>query len=616
MSYTTGDLQEIVEKSLEYEFNETGGLYLPRSVTSSWRIIPPIHSDENTLRTIHRLNSLGSLFYFATRVLGKNRFQQNPNPDQNLHFQMCKVVEKDGVKEVIEIPRGHYKSTVYTECYSIWRALPFSAQDEMYMRALGYTDRWIQWMRYAHNQDIRILLVSEVITNASKLGVRLQGHYQNNDLFKYLFPEILPDGSCTQNKESFCQMRSNKTGSAQGEGTYDFIGVGGALQSRHYNLVIQDDLVGREAYESDITMNKTIEYHKYLVGAFDPDEGDDAGRDNDEIVVGNRWSYKDLNSYLRKEETYFNFSTHSALGGCCSLHPFGIPIFPEKYSIEKLARYRKRLGNYIFSCQYRNTPVNPAEVKFQLRDLRRFEFVKDQSFTYQDVVPFDTTGKTRTRTKILIKHKVLAGDVEEDVSPRNLKRYMIVDPNHSGNDGRCRHAITVTGVAENPRRVYLLDVWAKACGTDEFIGVMLDLAVNVWKLDCIYMETIAAQKYLKYHMDYIIKEKARDDSRYAALEIKELKTPKTANAKKMRIDSLGPIFSRGEFWINTVGMDEFIEEFESYPTGKLIDVLDTLGYGPQVWDFDTNTEDIEFEILRRKQRYVNTIRQTYAGLYT
>lgn len=611
MSYTQKDLQDVLDSSNEYAYSETGGLYLPREVTNSWVVIPPTHSDEKTMRTIHRLNSLGSLYYFATVVLGKHKFQRNPIAEQNLHYQMCRVVEKDGLKEVIEIPRDHFKSTVYSECYPMWRALPFSYEDELYMRNMGYGDRWIQWMKYCHNQDIRILIVSEVINNAKKLGVRFYGHYRDNALFKYLFPEILPDGSCTQNDESLHQMRT-KAGRVQGEGTFDFIGVGSALQSRHYDMVIQDDLVGRAAFESDTTMQKTIEYHQLLVGAFDA-AIDDGGRDNDEIIVGNRWSYKDLNSYIRANEQYFNFTTHSALGGCCALHPFGAPIFPEAFNLEKLARYKKRLGSYLFSCQYLNVPINPAEIKFQLKNLRRYEFVTDPDFTYTDTLPFDTKGKTRTRRKVIIRHKVREGDVEEDIAPRNLKRYMIVDPNHSGNDGRCRHAITVTGIAENPRRVYLLDVWAKACGTDEFIGVMLDLAVNVWKLDCIYMETIAAQKYLKYHMEYMIKEKARMDPRYAALKIIELKTPKTKDAKKMRIDGLGPIFERGEFWLNSFGMEEFIEEFETYPAGKLVDVLDTLGYGLQVWDFDTDTEEIELEILKRKEQYKRNIRNSISG---
>ena len=55
-------------------------------------------------------------------------------------------------------------------------------------------------------------------------------------------------------------------------------------------------------------------------------------------------------------------------------------------------------------------------------------------------------------------------------------------------------------------------------------------------------------------------------------------------------------------------MEEFYEEFESYPSGKLVDILDTLGYGPSVWDVDTYTVEIELEILRRKEQYKRTIR--------
>src|SRR5271165_7028010 len=103
MSYTQKDLQDVLDQSNEYAYSETGGLYLPRSVTNSWNVIPPTHPDEKTLRVIHRINSLGSLYYFATVVLGKNKFQRNSDPAKNMHYQMCKVVEKDGLKEVIEI---------------------------------------------------------------------------------------------------------------------------------------------------------------------------------------------------------------------------------------------------------------------------------------------------------------------------------------------------------------------------------------------------------------------------------------------------------------------------------------------------------------------------------
>jgi hypothetical protein len=129
-----------------------------------------------------------------------------------------------------------------------------------------------------------------------------------------------------------------------------------------------------------------------------------------------------------------------------------------------------------------------------------------------------------------------------------------------------------------------------------------------WKLDEIYMETIAAQKYLMYHFQYVQKHglkevmKNHEDKENAIawckkITIKELTTPRTANAKQMRIDGLGPIIERNELWVNSFGQTEFMEELESYPNGKLRDVLDTLGYGPQVWGFDVSDEEITDTVM-------------------
>jgi len=46
------------------------------------------------------------------------------------------------------------------------------------MRILGYNDAYIHWMCYVHDQDNRILLISETIKNATKLGIKIRGHYE------------------------------------------------------------------------------------------------------------------------------------------------------------------------------------------------------------------------------------------------------------------------------------------------------------------------------------------------------------------------------------------------------------------------------------------------------
>lgn len=599
-------LNDTLRLEEQYEYDELGGRYVPRAIINSWRLIPTKDiSNIKAKRLAFRLNSQANLFYFAVNVLRKNKFQLTSDLRKNLHFQMCMVVMKDGLKEVIEIPRDHFKSTVYSECFPIWRALPFTAEDEDLMCKLGATPLYIEWMKRAHNQDIRIILVSEVTKNAEKLGRRTRNHYENNAFFKELFPEILPTSKSVWTNTSLHQTRTS-TNSGDGEGTFDFIGVGGALQSTHYDLAIQDDLVGREAIKSETVMTDTIEYHQLLAGAINADSTD-SKRDFDEIVVGNRWSYKDLNSYIRDKEPYFNFITHSALGGCCPLHPLGIPIFPEAFSIEKLARYKKRFGTYFFSCQWLNFPVNPEKCKFQLSNLRYYHFEADTNVLGSPTPDWNNPNKEiKKKIRVKIRHHVAEGDVEEDIFPRNLTRYMIIDPNHKGNaakTSRCRHAITITGVRQDRRRIYLLYEWAKASSIPEFVEEIFKKAL-AFKINIIHLETVGAQSYLKFHLEYfiIVNKNKPEWEGIGSISIADLKSSNTENAKLERIDSFVPVTERKEFWVNADACNLVKEEMETYGNrGSLIDLLDTLGYGPQVWKLEDQDEEELAALLHVQQ---------------
>jgi len=610
--------QKVRDVIQSLEIGETGNTFVPRSIVLGYNLIPTAILPENNdpawwkspKRLAHRMNALMDLYYFATVILGKNRFSKNPDKRKNLHYQMCLTVMKDGLKEGIEIPRDHYKSTVYSESFPIWRALPFGKREEDVFSNVGYSDLYIEWMRRTHSQDIRILLVSETIKNAIKLGSRISNHYQNNQILRQLFPDIMPTEKETWTNESLHQRRT-PSGRGQGEGTYDFIGVGAALQSRHYDLVVQDDLVGREARKSSIVMADTIDYHQILVGATDSDPNN-PGRDFDEIVVGNRWSHDDLNSHIRSEEPYFSWTTHSALGGCCSLHPFGEPIFPESFTREKLLRWKRRLGSYHFSCQFLNYPIDPSKSRINMGDFRYFHFEK---VTGALAIPKEAPSLSRMfeismpqQYRIAIRHHVAEGDVEKDIFPRNLQRAMIVDPNHGGSHlgqevgkgGRCRHAIVVTGVSTDPRRIYLLDQWARACSIDDFVKQIFFLAIK-WKLSVIYVEAVAAQKYLTYHLRYFVEQNKQTRPELAQISIKELKTPQNANAKAERIENFIPIIERHELWLDVNNCSEFKEEAENFGQRKgLIDLLDVLSYGPQIWKFDTRSEEQVNDFLARQ----------------
>lgn len=212
-----------------------------------------------------------------------------------------------------------------------------------------------------------------------------------------------------------------------------------------------------------------------------------------------------------------------------------------------------------------------------------------------DIIHKVENGKPQ-QVRTVIRHHVVDGDVEKDVFPRHLDRYMVVDPNHSGQHktlggGRCRHAIIVSGVQRDPRRVYLLETWAKASLIGDFINQMFKMAIK-WKISTIHVEAVAAQKYLLYHLEYFINEHRLDMPEIANIKIEPLKTPQSANSKLERIDNTIPIVERGEVWLDSRASQDFRDEAEAYGQKKgLIDLLDVFGYGPQVWKFDTISED-------------------------
>ena len=599
------------------QIGSLGETYVPRSTILNYQLIDVAVLSGTAKKLAYRMNSLMDLYWFSVVVLGKNKLSRNPNPAKNLHRQMCLTVMKDGLKEGIEIPRDHYKSTIYSECAPIWWALPFGHREEDYFSNIGYSDLYIKWLKRAHSQDVRILLVSETIKNALKLGTRISNHYENNSLFRELFFDILPTEKETWTADSLHQRRT-PAGRGQGEGTFDFIGVGAALQSRHYNKCVEDDLVGREARKSAIVMQDTIDYHQILVGATDSDP-ENPGRDFDEMVVGNRWSLDDLNSHIRKEEPYFSWTTHSALGGCCSLHPFGEPIFPEAFTKEKLLRWKRRLGTYHFSCQFLNYPLDPSKSKFNLADLRYYHLEKDYSALAIPKEPKFTrlhTVSVPQNYRICLRHHVAEGDIEPDVYPRNLERYMMVDPNHGGQHntgepgkgGRCRHAIAVTGVSRDPRRVYLLEPWAEACSIDKFVAKIFTLAVK-WKIRKVHVEAVAAQKFLLYHLNYFVEQHKHERPEISGIVFEPLKTPQTAGAKEERIDNFIPLVERHELWLDVDNSAVFKEEAEAYGQKKyLIDLLDILSYGPAYWNFDLRDQAFVEEILRKqRQAYARRI---------
>jgi hypothetical protein len=587
----------------------------------SWRQIPiTAELAPEIKRSAIRLNALGSLFYFSKVVLSHGRLSPA------LHGYMCRELERDTLRLVMEIPRDHFKTTVASVSAPMWWALPFSPQDEDLMYEMGYSEAWIRWMKRAHYSSTRTLIASEVIGNARKIGAKIQGHYESNAGFRYLFPSILPKDTARWNQDSMQHNRLD--GVYHGEGTYDFIGVKGALQSRHYDRIVEDDLVGEKAINSDLVMESTIEWHRKLPGAFDSDP-QRPGSLGDQLVIGNRWSHRDLNSWIRKNESGYEFHTHSADGGCCDQHPPDRPIFPEEFTTEKLAIIRATEGAYNYACQFRNKPVAPEAVRFKESWLRKYTVdvwkeaepqagivnwsqisaIKRAEMLGYPEESVEAQGATPKRLKVALKHEVYLGKAVPDIRAGDLDRVALMDPNHSGEHGRSRNAILIVGIYNRPpepRRLYLLDCWAKASSHEEWIEKALcrtpgqrGLVVK-WRCHYLYIESeVAGQQGWKYY----IRERMKSMGNEGNFAVRPLKTDRSENGKHRRIIGMESIYENGFFWVPSLGGQQWKEEYEEYPNGSTLDLLDLTGYLPQTWQPGSHisTRDFMAEQLKRRE---------------
>src|SRR5271168_1507809 len=120
-------------------------------------VIAPSDSHSEKLAKA-RINSLGSLYWFIKHALGRRRLVDH------LHRPWCISLEREHLKDVYELPRDHFKSTICSEGYPIWRVLPFDNRDEDSFRKLGYGDEFIRFMKVMHRRDSRNLLVCGDIT--------------------------------------------------------------------------------------------------------------------------------------------------------------------------------------------------------------------------------------------------------------------------------------------------------------------------------------------------------------------------------------------------------------------------------------------------------------------
>lgn len=525
-----------------------------------WQPLPIPRDDPQARLDAIRLNSLGSLFLFAFAVLRKDRLRK-------FHIEMCESLETEDLHLVFEIPMSHFKTTIGVEALSMWWALPFTERDEIQMRALGYDDEWIRWMKVAHDQNTRTLITHETDARVIEMGKAINENYAHNDLFRELWPQIIPDSHCTWNDHTKFHKRDRKRSADHTTATYVLRSVGQALQGIHVAGIVNDDSVGRAAQDNLLRgdgtiMEGTYRWWKQTTTRFDAATFTKTGIGR-QLVIGNRWGHNDLNTRIKANHPEFKFETHDAEGGCCAHHPANTPIFPEEFSMERLAHEHRTLGEYDYLHFFRNFGVLPDECIFK-PDWKRFYKCKESrpDLDLEDL-----------RNYLLLEHNVYDGEVTEDIAAGILEKRMIVNPMDAKKKRREKHVILVVGYYPEHDRIYLLAAWAEKVLYSELMEEIFRLA-SPKRYNLREFSLVGDLDTIKFHLD---ERNRREITR--TLYANELPCDYAETARATRIEVLQPIFKNHQFWCHP-SQKEFLDEYDDYPAGA-IDVLDTLGYVPQ-----------------------------------
>lgn len=344
------------------------------------------------------------LYYFAKVILDYKDMVDHLHLPFCDHLQHTEATRKRGYL----YPRGHFKSTVL-KAYILWRLI--------------------------RDPNLRILVIGESEKVAAKNLRDIKWNILNNQVFRWLYPEILPeDINKTKWTDTEILLPRSRTFD---ESSITTIGVGAKGTGFHYDLLVYDDMIGFDAARSEPEMEAAIDWFRLAPGFLNDPER------SEEVIIGTRWKYGEQDLYgwimanmpldAKVDERPSGFTWHIR-----SAVENEQPIFLERFSLSTLEQIRKREGDYKFSCQYLNQPI-------------------------PDVGSSLDSGKLKTYTIADDMQTMQPTDGSKSVKLHELHRVSFYDPSGGGAFAKSLDAIVGVGMSPD-RRIFFLEVFGENAG--------------------------------------------------------------------------------------------------------------------------------------------------------
>ena len=408
-------------------------------------------------------------------------------------------------------PRGHGKSTIGDVDFCITKVL--------------------------RNPDIRIMIGSKTQTQASAFLKEIRTHFEQNVNLIRIFGDWKKSRDNVWNDKEFTVNRRTVI---KKEATVSALGASGAVVSKHFDIIIGDDLVGFENARTEAQRKVLKEwFYSSLYPTLEPD--------GEIHILGTRYSPMDLYEDLIKSKNY-KINVQQAITVKDGQE---YSLWESKFSLEKLRSIREEAGLIIFNMQYQNNTELAKGKIFKYKYFKHFE-------EYE--VDYDLN---RVRVKVLDSQGVPFWIPVRIYMGADLA---ISEDETSNND---YFVLTVIGVDKN-KNVYVLDYLKERLSFNAQLNAILDYGRNKFPMvERIGVETVQYQKSL-----------AQEIRRLSLLPVINIQTSKDKVTRAMRRSAL---FENGKVFFR-IGMDDLEECLLLFPEVDHDDLFDGLDFALTVAD--------------------------------
>ena len=429
------------------------------------------------LRQIKKANANKSLFYFGKEILGFDKF------DEEVHGEWEVFLEGGKRLKLVLIPRDHFKSTFFTISYPL--------------------------QQLCLDKTKRFLLANAVYGNAQSFLKSIKRQVEQNPKLRWW--ELKPGDNWSDEELTVQRQSIHK------EPSISIAGVGSQLPSQHYDCIVWDDLVNDKNITTKEQADKVISFWKDTINLLEP-----GGLG---IVVGTRWSHRDLYKYIEDNLSRdFDIIIRKAKDSNGKIY------FENLFSQAELDRRRRLLGPYKYSLNYMNELIDPEDAVFKRAWIQKYSKLPDPVRIFQTIDP------------------ALSEDPSADYS------------------------VIMTCAVDHEGNIYIVDYFRGRVNPRKLIDQIF-VEYEKYRPVSVGIETVAFQKTLRFWLE----DRMNEESVFLPLE--ELKT--SNKTKPDRILALQPYFSNRKVYIkrHMADLEDELVSFR-YPENNMLhdDLVDALAY--------------------------------------